>query len=383
MPSRLLQRLKSCSSFDRCIIPSFQCRPYTSHIPIGKDLGPIEQHEHQTFRIRKKGKPLPLPPVLDPVVIEAKGRYAQKKAKPNPATFTPFQKKLLENPYAHTLASPIRVCRTLSILLPSALLTTLNPHPHPSTSEPWLLPVNLTTPSTRLGPTYRFLAWKPVAKYLHARQRWRSNLPERLTAKLSSSTAKLVWREDMADLIESLMQKNVAEQLKWHFKHSGSRMVGVGSLRAEEIKDIDDVSCILSLRNLKTTADTLQAQSTKIVSICDDYARQTRSLLSPILDPHKGNNPFPPPQWYKAPVVPQLHPRLRYPPLEFSTAEWRGRRVAVYGLVELLGAERVKEVLAGTRFEGVDWVVVRGSRHHVSLEMMLLRLQMYLAVPGP
>ena len=62
-------------------------------------MGPIQRDEHQTYRVRKDGKPLPLPPVLDPIVVKERRRWEQPKAKPNVEKFTPFQKKLWENPY--------------------------------------------------------------------------------------------------------------------------------------------------------------------------------------------------------------------------------------------------------------------------------------------
>lgn len=98
MPSRLLRRPNPCFHFNSWV-RSCQYRPYAAHVFTDKDLASIEPHEHKSFRLRKEGKPLPLPPVLDPVVLKARSRWEQPKAKPNVATLTPFQQKLVENPY--------------------------------------------------------------------------------------------------------------------------------------------------------------------------------------------------------------------------------------------------------------------------------------------
>lgn len=92
------RRLQSCLSFARSY-SSTQCRLQSSTVLTGDQLGPIHQDKHQSFRVCKDGKPLPLPPVLDPVVLFERSRWEQTKAKPNVEKFTAFQKKLWENPY--------------------------------------------------------------------------------------------------------------------------------------------------------------------------------------------------------------------------------------------------------------------------------------------
>lgn len=98
MPRRSIRDLKSCSGLVKSYA-AVQRRLQTSVIHIGDQLGPVQQDGHQSFRARKEGRPLPLPPVLDPVVLSERGRWEQKKEKPNVEQFTPFQKKLWETPY--------------------------------------------------------------------------------------------------------------------------------------------------------------------------------------------------------------------------------------------------------------------------------------------
>jgi hypothetical protein len=80
-----------------------QCRFTVTHarIPRGDDLGPTRNGIHQTFRVRKDGrsKELPLPPLLDPVILEKRSKWENTKDQPRAAEFTPFQKKLQSNAY--------------------------------------------------------------------------------------------------------------------------------------------------------------------------------------------------------------------------------------------------------------------------------------------
>ncbi|EKG10483.1 hypothetical protein MPH_12341 [Macrophomina phaseolina MS6] len=66
-----------------------------------------------TFRNRmsdgsSKPRPLPLPPLMDPIALSARERWTEPK-KPAPTRkedLTPFQRKLYTNPYGRPLAHP-------------------------------------------------------------------------------------------------------------------------------------------------------------------------------------------------------------------------------------------------------------------------------------
>jgi hypothetical protein len=76
-------------------------------------LGPTREDAHQTFRLRKDetAKELPLSPLLDPIVVEARSRFEKSKERPRIAEFTPFQKQLWKNPFG----THIPVCVTTRI----------------------------------------------------------------------------------------------------------------------------------------------------------------------------------------------------------------------------------------------------------------------------
>ncbi|KAJ4291099.1 hypothetical protein N0V90_010297 [Kalmusia sp. IMI 367209] len=275
MPGRSIPRVRSClrppSSFTRS-----KCRAYSVKVLRGDDLGPIEQDDYQSYRLREGGKRLPLPPILDPLVVAQRSRWQQKKAKPDVNKFTPFQKKLWENPYARRPP----------------------PHPHPSNPDLWLLPLSLTTNKKHLGVPYRFLAHKAVAAHLTHKRHWEKSLYQRFIEKYSRKQREgMVWREDMPELIQTLLQKRVVDKLAWWFKWRG-RLVAVRSPLPQDLEEIEDVSCVILLGSLKTSADKLLQEVDDIVADVDKWSVYFAKGFAKDLDPHKKDGvTHPAPSW--------------------------------------------------------------------------------------
>jgi hypothetical protein len=186
----------------------------------------------------------------------------------------------------------------------------------------------------------------------------------------------------MPALIQSLMAKKLADKLIWYFKHSG-RLIPCASPLTKDIDHIEDVSCILHFGSLKSGADDIQAKAYKIVQDCEKRSLIYLSVMKNHLDPHKTEAvTHSPPRWWK-PVVPRLRPRLVYPPLEFKTAEWRGSKVAVYSLCDLLGEEQAAKLIDGSPYSGEKCWAMKRARHNVPVELLLMQLQSYLAISGP
>jgi hypothetical protein len=206
----------------------------------------------------------------------------------------------------------------------------------------------------------------------------------RMAEKLSSSLKKMVWREDLPDLILDLMQKQVVKKLSWNFGFRG-RLIPVASPRIEDIEDVDDVSCVLFFGTLRTRADDIQDHVTEIIAEMDKWSSYVAKSFAEKLDPHA--NPevtHKSPPWYVEPLVPRLQVRLRYPELEFKSTIWRGRKkIAVYSLTDLLGADKMWHLIEGSQYGGERCVVIKQARHNVPVELLLMRLQAYIARPGP
>jgi hypothetical protein len=103
MPGRPAPRVRPCLRPPR----STHRRAHATTVLRGDALGPVENDGYQSFRVRADGSTLPLPPVLDPLVVAQRSRWTQQKAQPDVASFTPFQKRLWENPYGtHPASDP-------------------------------------------------------------------------------------------------------------------------------------------------------------------------------------------------------------------------------------------------------------------------------------
>jgi hypothetical protein len=404
MPGQWTARLGSCSSRARALSTARR-QSHVKHVtPLkGSELGPTTLKAHRTFIRRKDGqRDLPLPPLLDPAVLAQRSQHEAKKEKPKIADFTPFQRKLWESPFgaphtrttnvhlltstAHALASPVRECRYTSTFQPSALLTTLHMRPHPTTSDPWLLPVSLTTSSTQLGLPFRFHSRQLIATQLGKNKAWAKSLYPRMFDRLSGGEVKnLVWREDMPSFILDLLRARLVSALSWNFSFRG-RLIPVASPQSAHIEAVEDVSSVLYFGSLRSRADDAQERCEAITAELEKWSAYFGQNFGSHFDPHaKEGVTHKAPYWYQAPLVPHLQPRLQFPALEYHTTVWRGCAVPVYSLVDLLGEEKARELVEGPKSKYAEHkcVVMKRARHNVPVETQLLQLQTYVAQPGP
>ncbi|KAF2803706.1 uncharacterized protein BDZ99DRAFT_452746 [Mytilinidion resinicola] len=341
-----------------------------------ESLEPLVQDVH----LRKaSNRPLPIPPVLKPMAASIKPPWKEPKPDPDLNNLTPFQKKLYQNPYAHALATPVRLCSATLLRLPSDLLLSMQVKLHPTTEAPWLVPAALASKSNNHGVPVRYLAQESMILYLtrNKREPWKYTLPLRIVENLGSAIKKLVWREDMPALLLSILRKQLVANLRWFFGKTSNHLVPCESQSPTDVDHIDDVSCILCLRTLTTGVDHLHTELTQIVLKAEQSADKISKRHRQTYDTSKTSSDPPP-------HVPRLKPSLRFPPLHFPTAVWRGRRVPVYSLIDLLGEEHLAELIKDTKFQDEKNVVVmRESRIAVSAQIKLMQLQAYLAKPMP
>ncbi|OCK84899.1 hypothetical protein K432DRAFT_413678 [Lepidopterella palustris CBS 459.81] len=351
--------------------------------PEDSRIGPLREDGGRSVRVRKwNNRPLPIPPLLDPIVLSARERWEKHKPDPDPEKFTPFQQKLYQNPYAHLLATPVRACPVTFARIPSAFLITLHLKTNPHTSDPWVVPVNVTSSTSHHALPVRCLGYQSFFYWLTSKQsNWKRTLTIHTAEKLNSGAQlkKVVWREDMPALILFQLQKYIFRKLRWYFVQIQPTIVRCRSASSEDINDIDNVSCILYLRSMKSEADDLRARSHALVDKVASITRKGEKYLDPQAILHVRTQA----KWWGGPLYPRLQHNLRFPPLYFPTAEWRGHRVSVYSLYDLLGEERMRELVAGTQYENADCVVMKADRKTVSAQMALMRLQTYVADPAP
>lgn len=199
----------------------------------------------------------------------------------------------------------------------------------------------------------------------------------------STKVARMVWREDLPSLVTDLMQKQLTNKLSWNFTWRG-RLIPVASPRNEDIEKVDDVSCVLIFGSLRTRADEIQEQSKSLVEEMQKWSSYIAKGWQDKLDPHRSPEvTHTSPAWYVEPLVPHLQPRIRCPELEFKTTTWRSRKVPLYSLTDLLGEEKARQLIEGSKYAGERCVVLKSARHNVPVEILLMRLQAYITECGP
>jgi hypothetical protein len=260
----------------------------------------------------------------------------------------------------------------------------LHARPHPTTEDPWLLPVSLTTDKVHLGPSYRFLGSQFVATQLGKKKLWARGVYARMEEKLgATNTKKMVWREDLPEFILDLMQQQLIKKLSWSFGFRG-RLTPVASPGAGDIDHVDNVSCVLMFGSLRTRADHFQDRTNDMAAELDKWTSYIVKSYADKLDPHASRAvTHSSPAWFLGPLVAHLQPRLRFAELEFRSTDWRGKKVALYSLADLLGEDKARVLVAESKYAGERCVVVKEARHNVPIEILLMRLQAYLARPGP
>lgn len=214
--------------------------------------------------------------------------------------------------------------------------------------------------------------------------KWKTLIAPRFRQNMGDADKRMVWREDLVQLVLSRFQQPIIQKLRYFFERPGGQLVQCGSPLTSDIEatGLDDVSCVLYLGSLKTPADKIQAKSIDIMVAVDQLIYGFKKKHTALVDPHtKANHNSP--AWYKGPLLPTLLPRLRYPPLEFKTTRWRDQEVSVYSLPDLLGEENTKELVMGTQFEDAGCIVMRRRRNNTATQLLLMQLQGFLATPGP
>lgn len=187
----------------------------------------------------------------------------------------------------------------------------------------------------------------------------------------------------MASLILNLLRDRLLSKLQWFFGFRG-RLIPVRSPLREDIDGVEDVSSILYLDSLKTHADELQSQVEQLTIEGDKWSSYFSKQYSRLVDPHEAPGvTHSSPLWYVEAIVPRLAPRVRFPVLEFKTTTWRGRKVPVYSLLDMLGEEKLEKLVKGSKYEGDRCLVLKSRRHSVPVGMQLAQLQMYLVQSAP
>ena len=229
----------------------------------------------ETKTVRTIAGELPLSPMMDPSFHEAKQRFRKPKPRISPYKPTKFQRHLIRNPYgtsthpismcflgpgltlpsAQALATPVRVCPVTSARLPKFFLQRFNLVSHPETNQSYFVPQaldskapqnaphkNLVTNQssdedqgedssalqggkkvshcTRTGPSAYVLASQKLMQELERDSSPYNGAYKKLLRMSSTGQVNLtkvlntsIWRPDMHGVVLELMRRRIVEGL--------------------------------------------------------------------------------------------------------------------------------------------------------------------------
>ncbi|GAB1314832.1 hypothetical protein MFIFM68171_05042 [Madurella fahalii] len=170
---------------------------------------------------------------MDPSFHEARERFTKPKPAHSPFKSTKFQRQLARNPYARALATPPRRCPISCSTLPNYFFERFALVAHPDTHQPWFVPQDLEskapgTPSAtaeppqgiKTGPSAYVLSRQLLFQELqrgdspyHDAYKRLFRMSDHGQSRLSSVLNRTSWRSDMDAVLLELMRRRVVESL--------------------------------------------------------------------------------------------------------------------------------------------------------------------------
>ncbi|KAK0269529.1 hypothetical protein LTR35_014825 [Friedmanniomyces endolithicus] len=218
----------------------------TTNKPITFKAQPSIPGDHGTPTLRARqngGRSLPLPPILDPVVEEAKERHREPRPHQLYGPRTKMQAEIDMNPFAQALATPVRQCQLTSARLPSHFLQPLAAriqsqavNSEPSSTSSSRLLVRLVPEPKRAAPDdpgsvvrNYLLAHRSVFDLVTTRARWPVLLTERMKAWIARKTGRksnsisaqkdVQWDTDTGEQVLVSMRERVHCEVSLGIRH--------------------------------------------------------------------------------------------------------------------------------------------------------------------
>lgn len=286
---------------------------------------------------------------------------------PAPLNPTPFQKRLLRNPYALALSKPVRSCALTRTWLPRSFLQPFELLPRPDTDELWYLPRDLsarvprderdeteTNKHTRPGRRNYVLANQELLRAVNTKRSGLTGAWARFTNPTVGAGAKLRWRSDMDEFVRKMMRKKVEGELVALMKWNKGQIAHAKTWDAVVKKK--QMGALLWLGPYTEVTDTPEP---RVEGEAAENLPQAPSASSPIID-ENGPGPL---------------ATISYPPY------WE-KKLPLHNLVMLLGQEGVDSLRA--QFPNImchEFVVVKDKQETTSVRQWLWKLQGFLVKP--
>lgn len=188
----------------------------------------------------------------------------------------------------------------------------------------------------------------------------------------------MVLRPQLQDFVLELLRRAVLKSLRWLFKHPGTGLVSPCPDGASNVAP--EMVAVLYLTPVyRAEVDFISRRVAHEILEAEIFGRRAQGMQRHVHG-RIGDTKIPD---VKAPAPLQnpaaVYPEVRYP----LTWTGDGVPVPVYTLFELLGEEKVAELVGGTAFEGVGCVLLRGGDvRSLKAQMALLRLLTFILQEG-
>jgi hypothetical protein len=222
-----------------------------------------------------------------------------------------------------------------------------------------------------------------MLRWLAGKKRWSGVTNQTQYMKLGPAKRKAMkWKGDMEDFVLGLLRRAVLRSLRWGLQHPNSGAVVRCDQGADGVQQLEGVACLLYRDSFTSQRlRDLEEQVEPAVALCDRFVESVIKIQWNA-ETKRGKTAR---RKYDLPAYtslhafpPRLNPRLSNPPPEFSTAPYKGGKIAVYSMIDLLGEEKTNELLQGTAFEDARCLALKEVNLTGSAQEWLLKLQLYM-----
>lgn len=177
----------------------------------------------------------------------------------------------------------------------------------------------------------------------------------------------------MDEFVLGLLQNAVVRALRWGFQHPKAGLLARCDEGASVMESIDGVACLLYKNTIESHLD-LEAKVDKLVNECRFFYDRVVNLEATGKRLRGTSQEHTLMQRPPALNIAYSHPQEPNP-----SAPYKDRIVPVYSLMDMLGEEKVGELLSNTAFEDAQAIVLKEGNLTANAQMALLRLQEYLS----
>jgi hypothetical protein len=187
---------------------------------------------------------------------------------------------------------------------------------------------------------------------------------------------KVIWREDMADLVLQLLRNLTRIKLRAALNYAGTRV----ATAFESLGEYGNVGCVITIPTLFQELKKLEHQLQTVIEAVDRDTQDLRIISERIRRRRIEAGILS--EYSYWPSIPRLAKPYRYCLLDYPTINLEGRAVPIYSLTDLFGMAAAAEIVADTRFSDTQSVAILDDDSNRGLQMRLLKLQSYITQAG-